>query len=105
MKIFVETDRLILREIQESDEDGFFELDSNTNVHTYLGRKPVTNMEQVREVIKMVRLQYRDNGIGRWAITDKSTNEFIGWTGLKLIKETINHHTDFYDLGYRLIEK
>ena len=105
MKIFAVTDRLILRDILESDEDGFFELDSNPNVHTYLGRKPVTNIEQSREVIKMVRQQYTDNGIGRWAIIDKSTNEFIGWTGLKLIKETINNHTDFYDLGYRLIEK
>ena len=105
MKIYTQTERFILREILPADEGGFFELDSNPNVHTYLGNKPVTSIEQCREVIKQVRQQYLDYGIGRWSIIDKETNDFVGWTGLKLIKEEINYHIDFYDLGYRLIEK
>ncbi len=105
MKFFIETERLILREILPSDESGLFELDSNPNVHTYLGNNPVDNISQIREVITMIRQQYIDNGIGRWAIIDKDTNEFMGWTGLKLVTETINNHINFYDLGYRLIEK
>ncbi|WP_428658192.1 GNAT family N-acetyltransferase [Runella sp.] len=105
MKIFIETERLILREIIPADEAGFFELDSNPNVHTYLGNNPVKTIEQVREAIQYIRQQYIDHGIGRWAIIDKVTNDFIGWTGLKLVKETRNNHTDYYDLGYRLIER
>jgi len=105
MKIFIETERLILREILPIDEKGLFELDSNPNVHTYLGNNPVENIDQIREVIKMIRQQYIDNGIGRWAIIDKQTNDFIGWTGLKFETETINNHRQYYDLGYRLIEK
>ena len=36
--------------------------------------------------------------MGRWAIHTKSDCEFIGWCGLKYIKET-----GVYDLGYRLL--
>lgn len=105
MKIFIETERLVIREILPTDENGLFELDSNPNVHTYLGNKPAQNNEQIREVIKNIRQQYLDNGIGRWAIIDKNTNDFIGWTGLKFVTETTNKQIDFYDLDYRLIEK
>lgn len=103
MKTVVETKRLILREIVPEDLDGLFELDADPEVHRYLGNKPVQNKDQVREVIAMIRRQYKDNGIGRWAVVDKSTNSFVGWTGLKLVNETINRHTNFYDVGYRLI--
>lgn len=105
MDMYIETERLILREILPTDEAGFFELDSNPEVHTYLGGKPVQNIEQIRTAIKNIRQQYVENGIGRISIIDKNTNAFIGWRGLKFVRETINNHIDFYDLGYRLIEK
>jgi len=105
MKIYIETERLILREIVANDVDGLFELDSDPEVHRYLGNNPVTNKEQIVEVIQMIRKQYIENGIGRWAIEDKSTGEFLGWTGLKLVKEPLNGHVNFYDVGYRLIRK
>lgn len=105
MKIFAETQRLILREMLPSDVDGMFELDSDPEVHRYLGNKPVTTRTQVIDVISFIRQQYIDNGIGRWAIIDKKTNEFMGWTGLKLVTELTNHHINYYDLGYRLLRK
>ncbi|MDV7390491.1 GNAT family N-acetyltransferase, partial [Arthrospira platensis SPKY1] len=83
VKIFAETERLILREIMPSDIDGMFKLDSDPEVHKYLGNKPVTDRKQIINVINFIRKQYIDNGIGRWAIVDKKTNDFIGWTGLK----------------------
>ena len=105
MKIFIKTERVILREILPTDENGLLDLDRNPKVHTYLGNNPVDNIYQIREVIKKIRQQYIDNGIGRWAIINKETNDFIGWTGLKFVTETTNNHINFYDLGYRLIEK
>ena len=105
MKISIETERLILREVLPEDEDGFFELESNPNVHTYLGDSPVTDREQLKNVIQHIRRQYEENGIGRWAVTDKLNGVFMGWAGLKLIREEINGINNFYDLGYRLIEK
>lgn len=105
MKIYVETDRLILRELVPGDENGIFELDSDPEVHRYLGNHPITHIGQARDIIQLVRKQYTDNGIGRWAIIEKNTQSFVGWTGLKLVRERINNHIDYYDLGYRLIKR
>jgi [ribosomal protein S5]-alanine N-acetyltransferase len=101
MTIFATTDRLILREIVPEDEAGFYELDSNAEVHKYLGGKPVKSMDQIKDAIAFIRKQYIDYGIGRWAVIDKSTNSFVGWSGIKLITETVNNQTNYYDIGYR----
>jgi ribosomal-protein-alanine N-acetyltransferase len=105
MHIFAETERLILRALVPADEAGMFELHSNPEVHRYLGNNPVTDIEKISGVIEFVRQQYIDNGIGRWAMVEKSSNEFVGWTGMKRIKEPINNRVDFYDIGYRLIPR
>lgn len=105
VKYFIETDRLILREFQLTDLDGFYELDSDPEVHRYLGNNPVQNKDFLIQVIKAVQQQYIDNGIGRWSIIEKSSGEFVGWAGLKFIRDTINNHTNFYDVGYRLKRK
>ncbi len=68
MKIFAETERLILREILPEDDKGMFELDSDQDVHKYLGDNTVENIEQSRLIIANIRQQYAINGIGRWAI-------------------------------------
>lgn len=101
----IQTSRLILREIEYEDEDALFELDSDPEVHRYVGNNPVQSKEQIRMVIGFIRQQYVDNGIGRWAVVDKNTNELLGWAGLKLFTEAVNKHTNFYELGYRFIKK
>ncbi|RDC64449.1 GNAT family N-acetyltransferase [Adhaeribacter pallidiroseus] len=103
--MLIQTNRLILRELLLTDEEGIFALDSDPEVQIYLGNKPITRREQARQTIAMIQQQYVDNGIGRWAVLEKETNEFMGWAGLKLIKETINKHTNYYDLGYRFLPK
>lgn len=105
MKIFAVKGRLILREILQSDIEGMFVLDSDPEVHKYLGNKPVEKIEQISDVIDFIRQQYIDHGIGRWAIIDKKSNDFIGWAGLKFVIELTNKHRNYYDLGYRLVRK
>jgi RimJ/RimL family protein N-acetyltransferase len=105
MNLILETDRLILRELRLSDADAFFAMDSNPNVHSYLWNKPVQKMEETIEVIAFVRKQYIDNGIGRFAMVLKETNEFVGWAGIKYNTEVLNNKINFYDIGYRLDEK
>lgn len=105
VKIFAETERLILREVLPEDAEGFFEMDSDPEVHRYLGNEPVTTTEQIHEAIRFIRQQYVDNGIGRWSVIDKQTGGFMGWAGLKWITTPINGHIHYYDLGYRLLRK
>lgn len=103
MKIYAETERLILRELLPSDDENMFRLDADPLVHSYLGNKPIKTVEEAQNIIAFVREQYESRGIGRWAAVEKSTGNFIGWTGLKLMKEELNGHNNFYDVGYRLI--
>nr|WP_315201250.1 GNAT family N-acetyltransferase [uncultured Flavobacterium sp.] len=105
MKSRIETERLILREMISSDDVGMFELDSNLEVHCFLGKKPVKDIDESRLMIENLSKQYAENGIGRWAVILKETNEFIGWSGIKLIADTINNHQNFYEIGYRFIQK
>lgn len=105
MKNRIETERLVLREVIFSDVDGMFELDSNPNVHIYLGNKPVAAIEQSAAYIENLHQQYKEYGTGRWAVVLKETNEFIGWSGIKFITDEINNHQNFYEIGYRFIEK
>lgn len=108
MKFYLETERLILRELQESDLKGIFELDSNPEVHKYLGKKPITTYQQAEAIIAFIKQQYEQRGIGRFACIEKTSGDFIGWSGLKLNqgeKEELNGFTNFIDIGYRLIPK
>jgi ribosomal-protein-alanine N-acetyltransferase len=108
MCVYIETKRLILREIEDSDLDGIFELDSNPLVHKYLGNKPIKNITEAEKIIQFIQKQYIERGVGRLVAIEKATGEFIGWSGLKLntgIEEELNEKQDFYDIGYRLIPK
>ena len=102
-KIFIETPRLILREIISEDLDRIFLLDSNPAVMKYIGVKPVTTLEESEETIKKIRNQYQENGIARWAVIEKESNLLIGWSGLKLLTEPINGFKNVYELGYRFL--
>jgi len=104
MKIHIQTERLIVRDIEKYDAEGIFALDSDPDVHEFLGKKPIKTINEAKQVISFIRNQYLENGIGRWAIIDKKTEDFIGWTGLKY-EQGLRKDFNYYDLGYRLRKK
>jgi ribosomal-protein-alanine N-acetyltransferase len=108
MTFYIETERLILRELRLSDLNGMFELDSNPEVHKYLGNKPVKTVDASVKILESVINQYHERGIGRFAAIEKPSGEFIGWSGIKFNtgdKETLGDKRDFYDIGYRFIPR
>ncbi|BCY29100.1 GNAT family N-acetyltransferase [Flavobacterium okayamense] len=105
MNLKLETERLILRPLELSDVDDMFAMDSNPNVHIYLGNNPLKTKEESLGYLKNIQNQYKENGIGRFAMIKKESNEFIGWCGLKFITEEENNHSHFYEIGYRLKEE
>jgi ribosomal-protein-alanine N-acetyltransferase len=100
MKIYLESDRLILRSLEDSDLEGMYALESDPEVHKYLGNQPLQNRDECMDIIRYIQQQYKDYGIGRWAVIDKASGEFAGWSGLKC--ETIVRDYDYWDVGYRL---
>ena len=56
MKTSFETERLLLREVRPGDDRGFYELDSDPEVHRYLVQKPVRSIEECREVFGGVEM-------------------------------------------------
>lgn len=108
MKIYAETDRLILREIVDSDLESMFKLDSDPMVVKYLDMSPLETLEEAQKSINYIRKQYVERGVGRWAAVEKSSGDFIGWSGLKHNKgekESLNGKYNFYDVGYRFIPR
>lgn len=103
MKIHIETDRLYIRDFIDDDLHGMFKMDSDPKVHNFLGNKPISSLQEAKKNIEAIKLQYLENGIGRWAVVEKESGAFIGWSGFKLITDVVNEKTDYYDLGYRFI--
>ncbi len=102
MNIHIQTERLILRDIEQEDVEGMFRLDSDPEVHSYLGNQPISTREEAAEVIRYIRSQYDEFGIGRWAVQSRDSGEFLGWAGFKWITEDWGGYTNFHDIGYRL---
>lgn len=103
--IITETERLVIREILPTDAVAMYELDADPLVHKYVGRKPVKTIEESHSVINLVRKQYAENGVGRWAVIEKESNAFVGWSGLKYYTDEINGLHNFYELGYCFMPK
>jgi ribosomal-protein-alanine N-acetyltransferase len=94
-----------MRDMIDEDVRGMFAMDSDAEVHTFLGNKPISTIEEAEKMIASIKQQYIENGIGRWAVIEKDSGEFIGWSGFRLITDVVNGKTQYYDLGYRFLKK
>lgn len=99
----LETNRLIMRPFEERDAEGLFLLDSNPDVMKYVGGVVSTKIEKSQQMIEFIQKQYKENGVGRLAVIEKSTNTLIGWSGLKYLTSEINGMKNVYELGYRFL--
>lgn len=95
----LKTKRLTLREFELSDAKSLYELNSDPEVIKYTGDPPFKNIEEAKEFILNYN-HYKKYGFGRWAVILNSTNEFIGWCGIKYTKEKDEH-----DIGFRFFRK
>ncbi|KUY20206.1 GNAT family acetyltransferase [Elizabethkingia miricola] len=92
-----------MRPFEETDAEGLFLLDSNPEVMKYVGGVVSTEIEQSRQMIEFIQNQYKENGVGRLAVIEKSSNTLIGWSGLKYLTKEINGIKNVYELGYRFL--
>lgn len=102
-KIYLETDRLFLRELLPSDETNIFLLNSDPEVMRYLtDGKPYTSSEARNELLGMISLTTLHKGnFGFWAVVCKKKGDFIGWFHFRPNKKDRNN-ISVIELGYRL---
>jgi RimJ/RimL family protein N-acetyltransferase len=99
MNIKLETPRLYLREFTLADVELLYTMHQDTAITRYTGDPlPWDSLAHTEKVLVEAILPQYKNGIGRWAVHIKETNEFIGWCGLKQVDEEI-------DLGYRYMQQ
>jgi RimJ/RimL family protein N-acetyltransferase len=99
--IYLETDRLILRQFTQADVDNLVELDSDPAVLRYINGGTPTPREMIERDILPRFLQYyeRFDGRGYWAAVERSTGAFLGWFCLHPEE---GRSPDILSLGYRL---
>jgi RimJ/RimL family protein N-acetyltransferase len=101
--IYLETERMILRELRLSDEDLIVDLDSDPEVMKYLTDGVPSTRERVRAALARTQELYRKhNGVfGFWAAIEKATGDFMGWFHFRPSKKDPNNIKRI-ELGYRL---
>ena len=74
MQIFLETDRLVLRQFTEDDVDNLVELDSDPEVMHFINGGRATPRDEVERDVLPAFLDYYERfaGYGFWAAIEKS---------------------------------
>ena len=97
-KPFLQTKRLILRELCPGDAEDMMRLHSHPEVQRFTGEGVITTPEGIRKKIEEKMHDYKTYGYGRWATILKDGEQFVGWSGLAYLQEF-----DEIDVGYRFL--
>jgi RimJ/RimL family protein N-acetyltransferase len=100
VRVHLETERLVLRELTAEDVDHLVALDADSDVAEW-SMDPIPSREDVeqRHVPYFQRLYEKSPGYGFWASEDKATGAFLGWFHLRPRE---GRPDDEPELGYRL---
>ena len=93
-EIQIETERLLMRRLRESDSEEFFKTVGNPEVMRYWRGTDKTPKDSLNRIRSMEE-QWVRYGFGDFAVVEKRTDELIGFCGV--------HHIDFMpevNLGY-----
>ena len=83
----LETARLFLRPMNDSDVDAIFALRSDAEIMRFI-RTPQTDRKDVAAWVKLISSLWATDKIGLCAVFEKTSNSLIGWCGLWRLQET-----------------
>jgi RimJ/RimL family protein N-acetyltransferase len=100
VRVFLETDRLVLRRFTKADADDLFDLDGDPEVMHFITGGRTTPREEIENDVLPAFLRYYEQGdrYGFWAAIEKSTGEFLGWFQFRPRE---GGDPDEAELGYR----
>ncbi|MFE9568893.1 GNAT family N-acetyltransferase [Streptomyces sp. NPDC006692] len=103
MRVFLETEQLVLRPFTDADADadGLFALDNDPDVMRFInGGRPVSREAIHTQTLPRLLHDYPCFGTrGYWAAEEKTTGAFLGWFEFRPLDE---HSPAVVELGYRL---
>jgi len=101
MQVFLETERLVLRQFTADDLELLVALDSDPNVMRFITGGPPVPREVLQHDYLPAYLRYYEQfaGFGFWAAIKKRTGDFLGWFH---VRPPQGSSPDEIELGYRL---
>lgn len=102
VSVFLETERLVLRQFTNEDVDNLFELDNDPEVVRFVDPKsPIIRETYFHDFLSWQFKAYEmsQGKFGYWATIEKTSGEFIGW--FQFLPES-PHQRNIAELGYRL---
>ncbi len=94
----LETDRLILRPLDEKDVDAIYAMRSDADVMRFI-REP-QNRQESANWVELVSSRWENEQIGFCAILEKPSEKFVGWCGIWRLKETAE-----LEIGYAVAKE
>lgn len=95
------TERLVLREIQETDLDQTYEIFSSIEVAQFSSHSPVESKDTIANGIKRWKQEYNDKTQVRWGIARRDDNVIIGTCCLGDFDEDAKRCEIGYHLAYK----
>jgi ribosomal-protein-alanine N-acetyltransferase len=88
MKKVIETERLLLRELEESDTGTLAEIYSDLEVMRYVGKGIALDYAQTKKSVENWIKYYERFKFGNWATIEKGTWKFVGLCGLSWLPDS-----------------
>ena len=104
MVVYIETERLRLRDWEDKDLLPFQKMNANPQVRRYFPsllsyRRSEIDMQRMDDILK-------EKGVGLFAVELKETGEWLGFIGVNYIPKCSKYpfkELPFYEIGWRLI--
>jgi RimJ/RimL family protein N-acetyltransferase len=94
----IKSERLVLRDWQESDLSPWAAMNADSEVREYLG--PPLTTEDALASVRRFQDDLDHNGFGFWAVEVRASGEFIGFTGLDVVGDGMSFTG--VEVGWRL---
>ncbi|MDU0451151.1 GNAT family N-acetyltransferase [Staphylococcus chromogenes] len=104
MTVYIETERLILRDWQDSDLLPLQQMNANRQVRRYF--TSLLSYQRSQTDFEAMRSSLKKQGIGLFAVELKATHQWIGFIGLNYISKDSQYtfqELPFYEIGWRLM--
>ncbi len=94
----LQTERLVLRKLRQTDADDFFANFSDEETMRYFGMEPLTQLEQAVQTIEGRLQAFEEDRAIRWAITFREEDRLIGTIGF----HRFDRESSRAEVGYEL---